>query len=76
MQTKQNMMSLANIFVLNIYALKKITAIGVIFLITAVKVSDKYLTTDYAILELIPTNKSLRHKASLLPEGISSYITL
>jgi len=49
---------------------------GVIFLTTAVNVSERYLTTAYAIFELIPTNKSLKSKLILLPGGISEYITL
>jgi len=40
------------------------------FLTTAVYVRDKYLTTAYAIFELIPTNKSLKNKLILLPGGI------
>lgn len=49
---------------------------GVIFLTTAVNVSERYLTTAYAIFELIPTNKSLKNKFILLPGGIWEYITL
>lgn len=69
-QTMQYNISLANILVLNIQELKKIIAIGVIFLTTAVYVSDRYLTTAYAIFEFNATNKSLKNKFNLLPGGI------
>jgi hypothetical protein len=68
-------MSTNSIFVFKKYALKKITAKGVIFLRTAVNVNDKYLITDYARLALIPTLKILRKRRNLFPEGTFEYMT-
>ena len=59
-QIKQNIISLNSIFVFKKYPLKKMTAKGVIFLIIAVNVKDKYFITDYAIFPFIDTSKILK----------------